>query len=138
MCICNKNLKKLKYLVKPHESFLFGIWFVSMAFSGKNPICNTVKHSKLQFLTVSAISKELGFFFFTKNIANVLYLIFSVGFIFFFRKNYSIYQVSTFYFCFNCLLTSRFFCQLFDALLFADRRLIRKENKPSIIASFLR
>ena len=55
-CQCNKNEKKLNYLVKPHERFPYGFLFIVMAFFGKNPICNTVEAS---------FFKHMAFFMFS-------------------------------------------------------------------------
>ena len=63
LCVYNKNLKKLKYLVKPHESFPFGIWFIIMAFFGKNPFCNTVKIQIINFDCLKLFLKEFGCLF---------------------------------------------------------------------------
>ena len=64
-CVCNKNEKKLKYPVKPHERFSFGFSFCVNDFFPKKSNLQHCQTSKLIFSTVFKLflKKLVGFFF---------------------------------------------------------------------------
>ena len=106
------------------KGFHLAFLLLSMTFFRKNPICNTVKSSKLQFLTFEAIPQEAWLLFVTKDIQNVLKTNILCGFQFFFMK----FQ---FYFNFQKVTTDYF---AGHALLIADRcsgALFRKRRELS-------
>ena len=72
------------------KGFHLAFLLLSMTFFRKNPICNTVKSSKLQFLTFEAIPQEAWLLFVSKDIQNVLKTNILCGFQFFFMKFHEI------------------------------------------------
>ena len=78
-CQYNKNEKKLKYLVKPHERFQYGFLFVVMTFFGKNPICNTVNECFLRILDLLDLLIVFYQILITTDFQNVVLQVLSVG-----------------------------------------------------------
>ena len=123
MCVYNKNLKKLKYLVKPHERFPYGSLFVVMTFFGENPICNTVDENFQIILGFLDILIVLFQIIITKDFQNVILQDLSVGFLWincFHQENHLILSFNSslliFFTCDNC------FVLVGHELLFDDRR----------------
>ena len=96
--------------------------FIWMAFFGKNPICNTVEHSKSTiFDCLSCSSRAWWLFFSLKTFKTFLKNILCGVLVFLLEKPFNI-KFLTVYFCLNCLLLSLLhvsnFCRSCKALVF--------------------